>query len=59
VYKDIVLELMMTAIFILTGWFVNSWITVLLYALSYIIYLIIKRKDIISSIKNIKVLMKS
>lgn len=58
-YKDIVFELIMTLIFILTGWFINSWLTVLLYAAAYIIYLTIKKKDIINTIKNIKLLMKS
>lgn len=58
-YKDIVLELMMTLIFILTGWFINSWLTVLLYGIAYVIYWVIKRKDIINTIKNIKLLMKA
>lgn len=58
-YKDIVLELTMTLIFILTGWFINSWVTVLLYTVAYIIYLFIKRKDIRKTIKNIKLLMKA
>ena len=59
VYKDIILELMMTLIFILTGWFINSWYTVLIYGIVYLIYLAIKRKDIDNSIKNIKVLMEA
>jgi len=59
VHKDIILELMMTLIFILTGWFVNSWITILLYAIAYALYFIIKRKDIISTIKNMKLLLRS
>lgn len=58
-YKDIVLELMMTLIFILTGWFINSWITFMLYITSYMTYLLIKRKDINITIKNLKLLMKS
>jgi len=58
-YKDIVLELMMTLIFILTGWFINSWLTVLLYAVAYIMYLAIKRKDITNTIQNVKLLMKA
>lgn len=58
VYKDIVLEVTMTLIFILTGWFINSWLTVLLYGLSYIIYLVIKRKDIVNTVRNIKLLVK-
>ncbi len=57
IYKDINLELAMTMIFILTGWFINSWFAVGLYAVAYALYLIIKRKDITSTIKNVKVLM--
>lgn len=58
-YKDIVLELMMTLIFVLTAWFINSWLAVLLYAVAYIMYLTIKRKDIINTIKNVKLLIKA
>lgn len=57
-YKDVCLELIVTLIFILTGWFVNSWLVALLYVIVYIIYLIIKRNDIIRSIRNIKLLIK-
>jgi O-antigen/teichoic acid export membrane protein len=58
IYKDIILEIIMTLVFILTGWFINSWLTFLLYLLAYIIYLIIKRKEINSTMKNIKSLLK-
>jgi O-antigen/teichoic acid export membrane protein len=59
IYKDIILEIIMTLVFILTGWFINSWLTFLLYLLAYIIYLIIKRKEINSTMKNIKSLLKT
>lgn len=58
-YKDIILELMMVLIFILTGWFINSWVTVLVYGIAYVIYLVIKRKDISNTIKSVKLLMKA
>lgn len=58
-YKDVLLELSITLIFVLTGWFINSWFTVLLYGIAYVLYLIIKRKDIIISITNLKLLMKN
>lgn len=58
-YKNIVLELVMTLIFMLTGWFINSWISVLLYVISYMMYLAIKRKDIINTIQNLKLLIKA
>jgi len=57
-YKDIVLEILITIIFILTGWFINSWLTMLLYILAYIIYLVLKRKEITSMIKDLKLLIR-
>lgn len=57
IYKDINLELALTMIFILTGWFINSWFAVGLYAVAYTLYLIVKRKDINNTIKNVRVLM--
>lgn len=59
VYKDIVLELIMTVIFMLSGWFINSFPGVLIYVIAYIFYLVIKRKDIIITIKNVKLLMRA
>lgn len=56
-YKDTILELSMTLIFILSGWFINSWFTVLLYALAYLMYLLIKRKGITKTINNLKQLV--
>lgn len=58
VSKDILLELSLTLIFILSGWFINSWHTVLVYIIAYCIYIFIKRKDIVNTIQSIKILMK-
>lgn len=57
--KDIVLELMIIIIFILTGWFVNSWFAVLLYAMSYGVYLVVKKNDIKGTIQNLKLLTRT
>lgn len=59
VKKDVLLEVLLTLIFILTGWFINSWMTMIIYGIVYFIYLMIKRKDITGTIQNIKLLMKS
>lgn len=59
VYKDVVLELIMTAVFITSGWYINSWMTMLIYGGAYLIYLFIKRKDIKNTGKNIRALVKS
>jgi hypothetical protein len=59
VLKDISMEVVMTFIFILTGWFLNSWIAVIIYTVAYGVYLVSKRKDISSTIKNAKLLLKN
>lgn len=59
VVNDIILELSLTLIFIISGWFINSWLTTLIYTGSYLCYLIIKRKDLINTIGNIKTLIKA
>lgn len=58
-YKDIILEFILTLIFIVTGWFINSWETVLLYGSGYVLYLLIKRKDILNTINRMKILVKT
>jgi O-antigen/teichoic acid export membrane protein len=59
VKNDILLEVLLTIVFILSGWFVNSWMTIFIYGITYLIYLLIKRKDIINTIGNIKTLIKA
>jgi O-antigen/teichoic acid export membrane protein len=59
VYKDIIFELTITTIFITSAWFIHSWSVVIMYVLAYCVYLVIKRKDISSTINNIKLLMRS
>ena len=59
VLKDIVIELGMTTIFILTAWKLDSFITVLIYGLFYGVYLFIKRTDIKNLAQNLKKLMKA
>lgn len=50
VMKDIILELLMTAIFIYTAWIINSWITPVIYGAFYVVYMVIKRKDLKESV---------
>jgi len=56
---DIVLELIMVAIFVVSGWYINSWATVVIYMIAYILYILLKRKDISDTINNIKNLVKA
>lgn len=55
--KDLILEIVLTLIFILSGWYIDSWWTVVIYVISYCIYLIIKRSDIKRTIVGMKQLI--
>lgn len=59
IFKDIFLELVMTLIFICVGWFIKSWISVFIYAIAFLIYLLIKKKDLVQTSINLKLLLKS
>jgi O-antigen/teichoic acid export membrane protein len=59
VLKDIVIEIGMTSIFILTAWKLDSFMTVLTYGVFYGLYLFLKRTDIRNSINNLKNLIKA
>ncbi len=57
--QDFILELMMTAIFILLTWFIDSWLFIPVYLTIYSLLIYIKRRDISESYKNIiKLVMK-
>ena len=53
IFKDIILELVMTFAFIICNWFFG-FAGMLMYAVCYVIYLIIKREDILESLSFIK-----
>lgn len=59
IIKDIILELLMTTIFVYTAWVINSWITPLIYGAFYIVYIIIKRKDLKASVGYIVSILRS
>lgn len=59
VKKDIILETIMTIVFIVSGWYLDSWLVVVVYFVAYITYLLIKKNDIQESFKNIKNLLKA
>lgn len=52
--KDIFLELLLTGVFMITAWYINSWYITIIYGSAYIIYLVIKRKKIMESFIIIK-----
>jgi O-antigen/teichoic acid export membrane protein len=47
--KDIVIEMLIVALFIGLSWFINSWLSTGIYFLIFLFYLLIKRKEIKSS----------
>ncbi|PIC77123.1 hypothetical protein CSV74_07575 [Sporosarcina sp. P19] len=57
-YKDILYELLVTLIFILAGWYFSFWYSLSIYLFFYIWYLVIKKNDILNTIKNIRELLK-
>jgi len=57
--KDTFLEFSLTIVFILSAWFIDSWTTVLVYGLSYIAYLFIKKNEISKTIALIKSITKA
>lgn len=59
VIKDIVLELTMTILFIVTAWRFDSAITTTLYGIGYVIYLMVKRRDIKLTLGNMRKIMKA
>lgn len=44
--KDIVLEIALVILFILTSWFIDSWWCLVIYACGYIGYLVTKKQDV-------------
>jgi O-antigen/teichoic acid export membrane protein len=58
VFKDVALEIIMSIAFIGTSWYLNSWKIILIYGISFLIYLFIKRKDLKNNIQNIKNFLK-
>ncbi len=55
---DILLEIMLTGIFILANWNLNGIIATIIYAISFVFYLFIRRKQLLTTIKQMKTLTK-
>lgn len=58
VYKDILLEVIMSLIFISTGWFITSSKGVVLYLVAFGLYLFFKRRDITITFQKVKQLVR-
>ncbi len=53
IIKDTIYEVAMTFVFIVTSWLIASWFGVLVYFVTYLIYLWIKRNDIKIAIRDL------
>lgn len=54
VYKDIIWEVTLAIVFIMSSWILNSWISTVIYAVVYVCYLIYKKNDIKLAVKQAK-----
>lgn len=59
VKKDIILETVMTIIFVAVSWYLSSMLALMMYVVAYVIYLVIKKKDISYLIQNIQSFIKA
>ncbi|PEW15568.1 lipopolysaccharide biosynthesis protein [Priestia megaterium] len=59
VKKDIILETVMTIIFVAVSWYLSSMLALMMYIVAYVIYLVIKKKDISYLIQNIQSFIKA
>lgn len=58
IYKDILLEALLSFIFIFTSWFISSlWIGIVFYLVAYSLYLFLKWREITFILKNLKLLL--
>ncbi|WP_404455285.1 hypothetical protein [Oceanobacillus kapialis] len=56
ILRDVILELTMTFVFILASWLIDSWLSMIVYTIAYLTYVIIKRKDVLLVVKNLRFL---
>ena len=56
---DIILELSITIVFIVISWYLSVISALFIYLVVYMIYLMIKKNDIIDLWRNVKMLIKS
>jgi O-antigen/teichoic acid export membrane protein len=54
VIKNILYELLLSVIFIITAWFISGWLGLILYLIVYLTYLLLMKKDILTTLKTLK-----
>lgn len=55
--KNVFLELAVTFIFIVTGWFLSLWVAGVIYLVAYGMYIFVKKKDIANTMGSLRALM--
>lgn len=58
VFKDIVLEIGLATIFVVFSWNIQSFFSTLIYMITYILYLLIKKEDIRHALNNFRDILK-
>lgn len=56
---DTLLELALTVVFISTGWFISSWLTMGIYSIMYLLFLWVRRKELMRCVLELKQMMKT
>ena len=57
IYKDTIMEILLTATFIVGSWVIGGFMGLLIYIVAFIIYLLINKKEIIHTVKSAKEIM--
>lgn len=57
VHRDSILEMALIIIFISTGWFFTLWLGVVTYLSAYILYLLIKKTEILETLSHVRQLV--
>lgn len=56
IYKDILAEIGLAAVFILVSWFLDSWLSMFIYLITYLIYLSTKKEVLIMLLHKVKLI---
>lgn len=54
IFKSIIIEVLMTLIFVIVSWFIHSWLSTILYTSAFLIYLLIRKKSIFDAVNSLK-----
>lgn len=58
VSKNIIMEIIMTIVFVISSWYITGIYGMILYGVAYVAYIILKRNDIRQTLKDVKMITK-